>query len=235
MRILTLIITLSLSLVANEYFAKLQPLETYNIKASVSGQITYVNNDINGLKANNSIIVELDSKVDKIELKQTNSKIKTFKEIIKLERSTLKKFQRIKSKSQMDRDNQKIKVLNLENQLLDLVTKKAMLDDKVSKKKLTETNRYISNINVKVGDFVNAGTLLYTAEDLSKGKVEIFLPIDTAMEQESKVIFINGEVTSYKISKLYQVADTVHISSYKCEIILDAPKNFSKLVKIEFK
>ena len=92
----------------------------------------------------------------------------------------------------------------------------------------------INNINVKLGDFVNAGALLYVADDLSKAKVEIFLPIDKAKVQSSKVIYINGKETTYKINKLYKVADIKHISSYKCEIIIDAPKKFSELVKIEF-
>ncbi len=235
MRIISIVILLNLSIFANEYFAKLQPLETYSVKAAVSGQVIYVNDSIKGLKAKNTTIIKLDSKVDKVELNQTRNKIKTYKQIIKIEKGTLKKFQRIKSKSQVDKDNQKIKVLNLENQMADLITKKAVLEDKLDKKLLIENNRYISDINVKVGDFVNAGTLLYIADDLSKAKLEIFLPIDKAKAQSSKVIYINGKETTYKISKLYEVADIKHISSYKCEIIIDAPKNFSKLVKIEFK
>ena len=235
MRIFSIIIAFGLFLNASEYFAKLEPVETYNIKASTSGQVVYINNEIEGLNANNSTIIKLDSSVDEIDLKQTKNKIKTLGQIIKIEKSTLKKILKIRAKSQLDKDNQKIKVLNLENQLGDLVTKKAILEDKLDKKNLVEKSHYISNINVKVGDFVNAGTLLYTAEDLTKAKLEIFIPMSEAQNIKTKRIYIENRVTDYKINKIYKVADTKHISSYKCEIIIDAPKSFSRLVKIEFK
>jgi hypothetical protein len=234
-KITSMIVILNLSIWANEYFSKAQPLEIYNIKSAVSGKIIYINDSIKGSKVTNATIVKIDSKVDKVELKQTKNKIKRYKEIIKIEKGTLKKFEKIKSKSQVDKDNQKIKVLNIENQLSDLIVKKTILEDKIDKKLLVENKRYISSINVKVGDFVNPGTLLYTADDLSKAKLEIFLPIHNAKMQSKKTIYINGKKTTYKINKLYKVADTKHISSYKCEIIIDKPKNFSKLVKIEFK
>ena len=123
-KIISMIVILNLSIWANEYFSKAQPLETYNIKSAVSGKIIYINDSIKGSKATNATIVKIDSKVDKVELKQTKNKIKRYKEIIKIEKGTLKKFEKIKSKSQVDKDNQKIKVLNIENQLSDLIVKK---------------------------------------------------------------------------------------------------------------
>ena len=71
--------------------------------------------------------------------------------------------------------------------------------------------------------------------DLSKGKVEIFIPISDAKTISNKIIYIDGVKTKLKIAKLYDVADTKHISSYKCEINIPNPKQFSTLVKVEFK
>ena len=96
-------------------------------------------------------------------------------------------------------------------------------------------NRYIYNIAVEVGDYVNPGVLLYTVMDLSKAKVEIFIPIDDIKNISNKSIYIDGTKTDLKISKLYTVADTTHISSYKCEIIIPNPTQFSSLVKVEFR
>jgi len=59
--------------------------------------------------------------------------------------------------------------------------------------------------------------------------------MDSAMDIKNKTIYLDGKKSDLKISKLYTVADTKHISSYKCEIIIPAPKTFSKLTKIEFK
>ena len=71
--------------------------------------------------------------------------------------------------------------------------------------------------------------------DLSAGKLEIYIPIDKSAEIQNKSIYLDGIKTDLKISKLYTVADSTHISSYKCEIIVPSPKSFSNLVKIEFK
>ena len=70
---------------------------------------------------------------------------------------------------------------------------------------------------------------------LSAGKLEIYIPIDQAANIKNKSIYLNGLKTDLKISKLYKIADTTHISSYKCEIVIPTPKSFSNLVKIEFK
>ncbi|VAY86201.1 hypothetical protein MNB_ARC-1_860 [hydrothermal vent metagenome] len=235
MRIIYYIFILTIFVDANEYFAKLQPIETYNIKASTSGKVVFVNEKIKGLSANNSIILKLDSKVDNIDLKQTIKKLNVLSQIIKIERNILNKFKSIRSKSQFDKDNQKIKIFNLENKRSDLIIKKAILEDKINKKKFKEFNKYISNINVKVGDYVNPGAFLYTANNISKSKLEIYIPIEKANLYKQKTIYIDDKKTKYTISKLYKISDTKNLSSYKCEIIVDAPKQFSKLVKIEFK
>jgi hypothetical protein len=220
---------------ANEYFAKVEPLITYNIKSTINGEVIYVNDKSKGYDVVNSVMVKLNTKLDIIELRQIKHKIKTLNKIIKLEKNTLNKFKKIRSKSQLDKDNQNIKILNLENQLNDLITKKATLEDKISNKTIKVKNRYISNINVKVGDYINAGTLLYTANDLSKAKLIIYLPIKDAKSYLNKTIYIDNRQTKYKINTLYKIADSKHISSFKCEIIIDKPALFSTLVKIEFK
>lgn len=41
--------------------------------------------------------------------------------------------------------------------------------------------------------------------------------------------------TAYKISRLLNIADSKNISKYMAQIIIESPKLFSKLVKIELK
>lgn len=50
-----------------------------------------------------------------------------------------------------------------------------------------------------------------------------------------KQYILIGKKSNLKIDKIYKVADSKHISSYKVEIIVPNPKTFSRLVKIEFK
>lgn len=220
---------------ASEYYAKIEPASTYNVKSSVSGKVLYVNKNIESKNIKNGTIVKIDSNVNSIDLKQSKIKLSGLKDILAIEKSTLKSFQKVSSKSKFDKDNQKIKILNVASSISDLETKVATLKDLILNKTLKEQNRYIYNIAVEIGDYVNPGTLLYTAMDLTKGKLQIFIPISKANEIKNKTIYLNGEKTDLKISKLYTVSDTKHISSYKCEIDIPSPKEFSLLTKIEFK
>lgn len=229
------LLLLSVVAYANEYYAKIEPFNTYNIKSAVSGKVIYVNNDIESKNIKKETIIKIDDKVNKIDLKQSKIKLESLQQVLQIEQNTLKSFKRVSSKSQFDKDNQKIKILNIQSSISDLKTKIETLKDTIEKKQNIEKNRYIYNIAVEEGDYVNPGTLLYTAMDLRNGKLEIFIPIQDAKTIKNKSIFIDGKQTNLKISKIYKVADSKHISSYKCEIILPNPENFSKLVKIEFK
>jgi len=234
-KIFSLLVLISSIVYANEFYAKLNPVHTYNVKSAVSGKIVYINDDIKANIANNSTVIKIDSKIDEEDLRQSQNKIKNLQEILKIEEGTLKSFKKVSSKSKFDKDNQKIKILNIISSINDLKTKIATLKDMISKKTLIVKNDYIYDIAVEVGDYVTPGVLLYSSADLSAGKLEIFIPIDSAKEIKNKTIYLDGKKTDLKISKLYKMADLVHISSYKCEIIVPSTNNFSTLVKIEFK
>ena len=235
MKILTLFLLTITTIFASEYYAKLEPIESYQIKSAVSGKVIYSNSKIEGLKANNSTIIEIDSMVNKVELEQSRNKLKYIDEMIKIETNNYDRLNQVSSKSAFEKDTQKLKVINLESSKADMIIKIETLKDTISNKKLVEKSNYIFNIAVKDGDYVNAGTLLYEAKDLSKGKLEIFVPIAQIDEIKNKEIFLDGEKSNIKISKIYEVADATNISSYKVELILENIKTFSRLVKVEFK
>lgn len=235
MKKLTLFLLTITTIFASEYYAKLEPIESYQIKSAVSGKVIYSNSKIEGLKANNSTIIEIDSMVNKVELEQSRNKLKYIDEMIKIETNNYDRLNQVSSKSAFEKDTQKLKVINLESLKADMIVKIDTLKDTISNKKLIEKSNYIFNIAVKEGDYVNPGTLLYEAKDLSKGKLEIFVPISQIEEIKNKEIFLNGVKSDIKISKIYEIADSTNISSYKVELILDNAKIFSRLVKIEFK
>ena len=235
MKILTLFLLTITTIFASEYYAKLEPIESYQIKSAVSGKVIYSNSKIEGLKANNSTIIEIDSMVNKVELEQSRNKLKYIDEMIKIETNNYDRLNQVSSKSAFEKDTQKLKVINLESLKADMIVKIDTLKDIISNKKLIEKSNYIFNIAVKEGDYVNPGTLLYEAKDLSKGKLEIFVPIAQIEEIKNKEIFLDGVKSDIKISKIYEIADSTNISSYKVELILDNAKIFSRLVKIEFK
>jgi len=220
---------------AEEYYAKLEPIESYSIKSSVNGKVIYSNKDIEGKIAKNSKIIEIDSYVDRIDLQQSLKKLDAINEMIKLQNINYQRLLKIKSKPGFEKDNQKINVVNLEVTKADTLINIANLRDSIKNKKLIEKDLYIYNINVKEGDYVTPGTLLYEAKDLNKGKLEIYIPILEIENIKNKTIYLDGKKTDLKIDTIFNVADSKHISSYKVKIVIDKPKVFSRLVKIEFK
>lgn len=235
MKYLVFVLIFLSSLSANEYYAKLEPVESFEIKSAVSGKVIFSNSDIEGKKANNTKIIEIDSYVDRIDLEQSKKKLDAINAMMKIEEKNYNRLLKVTSKSGFEKDNQKVKVINFQTTKADILIRIANLRDSIKNKKLVENSKYIYNIAVKEGDYVNPGTLLYESKDLSKGKLEIFVPISDIENIKEKTIYIDGKESDLKINRIYEVADTKHISSYKLKIIIDNPKTFSRLIKIEFK
>lgn len=236
MKIVSFLLITANLLFAMEYYSKLEPFDSYVVKSAVSGKVVYSNSDIEGKFTNKKTkIIEIDNTIDTVDLKETKKKLKVLEEMLKIQDKNYQRLNQVSSKSAYEKDNQKIQVLNLESSKSDLIIKIANLEDSIKNKKLFEKNRYIYNIEVKKDDYVSPGTLLYEAKDLTKGKLEIFIPISDYESILNKTIFIDGKKSDLKIDKIYKVADSKHISSYKCEIIVPNPKIFSRLVKIEFR
>lgn len=234
-KIIGSLLIVSASLLANEFYAKIEPLETYTIKSSVNGKIIKAYESLEGKFVVKDSIIEIDNQLNTIDLKNTQEKLQTLKSILEIEEEILKSYEKVSSKSKYDKDNQKIKILNIISQISDLETKIATLQDTIANKKYELINQYLYKLNVKKGDYVNPGSTLFTAMDISSGKLTIYVPIDLIEEIKSKEIYIDSQKTNLKINKIYDVADEKHISSYKCEILIPKPQKFSTLVKIEFK
>ncbi len=235
LKIVNTLLISSILLNASEYYAKIVPIETYNIKSSVSGKVVYVNKNLESTSVKDKIIIQIDSKIDTIDLKHTQEKLKITKQIVALEKQNLKRLNKISSKSQFEKDNQKIKILNLKSSITDLQQKIDFLKDKILNKTIKIDNLYIYDIIIQQNDYVNPGTLLLTAMDISKTKLDFFVPINEITKIKNKTIYLDNKKTNYKISKISKISDTKYISSYRCEIIIPNNINLSHLTKIEFK
>jgi hypothetical protein len=222
-------------IVKKEFISRVLPLEIYTIKSTISGEVVFTNTKIEGKQSHNNTIIKIDKELNLLELKQINEKLKITNNMLKIESNNYSIIRSISSKSQFEKDSQKLKVLNLQSTMADLTIKLDTLKNIIKHKTLINKDNYIYNIYVKSGDYVNPGTKLYEAYDLSKAKLIIFIAKDDKENIKNKTIYLNGDKTDYKIDKLYYVADSKYISRYKCEIIIKCPKDFSKLVKIEFK
>lgn len=138
MRLVLISIFLTVSVFASEYYAKLEPVQSYKIKSSVSGKVVYTNEEIEGKEANNSLIVQIDSNIDKIDLEQSKNKLSFINEMINIEQKNYDRLSRISSKPAFEKDSQKLKVVNLKSSKADIIIKIENLKDTISKKRLIE-------------------------------------------------------------------------------------------------
>jgi hypothetical protein len=218
-----------------EFYSTVNPIKSFAVKSAVSGEVVSVDKSLEKKFVNSARIIQLDNALDSVNLEQTKIKLANLKEVYAIESGILDSYNKVSSKTKIDKDAQQIKILNMSSSIADMEMQVANLKNNIAKKSIKINKIYLSSIEVEVGDFVNAGGLLYKGFDLSSGKLEVFLPINEIESFKKKTIYLDGVKTNLKISKISKVADEKNISSYKAEILVKNPKTFSKLVKVEFK
>jgi multidrug resistance efflux pump len=252
------------SLYSSEYFAKANPVDEFHIRSSVAGQVVSVSLKSEGKVSDGGVILKIDDKIDLAELASSKSKLEITKESIKLLQESVKNSKRsmqiakgsydrvknLQSYSRVQKDAKLTALINSTNSyiqsktnlqkqktiLSDLEVKIKSLKDKIDKKNIKiKKGDLIYKIYPNVGDFVGIGAKLVDSYDISHAKLVIYLNEDDLRGIKDKKIYIDSKETEYKIDKIWSVADSKNISSYRAEIIIDAPKLFSKLVKVEFK
>ena len=122
---------------------------------------------------------------------------------------------------------------SLKTQIADLNLRKVQLIRSISDKNLSHKGFILYSIDVKVGQVVGMSTPLARIADTSRAKLTIFLDETDVIDAKNKVVYIDGEKTDYKISRVLNIADSKNISKYMAQIIIKSPKIFSKLAKIE--
>ena len=246
------------------YYAKTEPKIEYVIKSEVSGRVLFVNEDLEGRVSKGEILVRIDDFADKVNLRNKKNRLKSSKIVLKSINQSLKNLQAIlrikeknfqkinslKSRSIFEKDLEKVALLNIKNsyqQMLqqkqqtlstisDFDTQIKILQDNIKKKSIfVKKGFYIYSIDIKKDDFLSVGRVVLKTADLSQAKLTIFVDVDESKEIQNKQIFIDEQKTNYKIDKIWKVADSKNISSYRVEILIDKPKKFSKLKKIYFK
>lgn len=263
MRKIILLIFVSVFVYGDTYFAKLEPYESYNIKSDVAGKVLYCDLSKEGRYVKDAFIVKIDDKTDRDDLQTSMKKLSDLKEMEKLIRQNINalrqtyqikkrnydRIKNLKTKSNFEKDNQLVTVIaantallnakqsliNLQNSIKDLEYKIFVLKDRIAKKNIAIKERYIYKLNVKKGDYVAPGVLIMTVMDISKAKAVVYLSYEDRENLDKKVIYINGKKTSLKFAKVWNITDSVNISSYRAEIYLPKPKEFSKVIKIELR
>ena len=92
MKYLAILFLLISSVFSNEYYSKLEPIHTFVVKSSVNGKVVFSNDKIEGFTSNNTKIIEIDSIVENLELKQVSDKLELIKKMIKIEDKNYKRL-----------------------------------------------------------------------------------------------------------------------------------------------
>lgn len=256
-------IFLSSFLFSKVYYSKVEPYEIRNISSNVAGLVLYIDEAKIGNKLTTDSYIKIDSQLDEKELKYIkeklvylNTTVKTNKKVLNNLKALLKRkrlnYEKIKSlniKSIVEKDREFYDLINSENQLLstmkevdnlnvqiaDLKLRKAHLERSVLDKNFKAEGFMLYSLLVRPGQVVGVSTPLAQVADVSRAKLTLFLDEVDVIEVKKKNVYIDGVLTSYKVSRILNIADSKNISKYKAEIIINPPKVFSKLVKIELK
>jgi len=263
MRYILLLLFSSL-LFAKVHYAKVEPYESVVLKSAVSAQVVEVVLDAEGKMIKDAEVIHLDDRLDKADLNASEESMKLLKNMrginqemvtnlsdaLKRQKGYYERLNKLSTASKTQKDtafsafvsanNQflstKEKIETLKKQILDMAYKIERLKDSIAKKSIRLNQRYLYKLTVRRGDFVNPGSPLATVQDLSRGKLTLFLEPSEMKGIHQKQVLIDGKETAYKVDKVWRVADEKFISSYRAEIYIEKPANhFSKLVKVELK
>jgi hypothetical protein len=240
-----------------------EPYEIRNISSNVSGIVLLVDENMIGKRLSSKPYIQIDTELDDKELKYIENKLvylkstlntneeilKNFEELLNKKRENYDKIKVLKVKSAVEKDREFYDLISSENQFLntqkeinslkiqisDLEFRKAQLNRTIKDKNLSAKDFVLYSISVKPGQVVGISAPLAQVADISKALLTIYLDEADMNDINNKVIYLDGNKTDYKISRILNIADSKNISKYMAQIVIESPKLFSKLVQVELK
>ena len=253
----------SATLSAAEHYARFEPVEVTTLKAAASGEILKADLSAEGTLVKAGEIVRIDDRLDRLDLNRSRRSLELIAKTLDLTRRMLpglkesarrqelyyQRMQKLSTASQTQKDqayygmvnarNQYLSTLeneiNLQKQLLDLQQKISSLEDRIAKKSIRLENRYLYKLMVRSGEYASPGMALAVVDDLSRGKLVVYLSPEELKSLEKKKIWIDGKATDLSFDKIWKVTDEKYISSYRAEIVMEPTFPFSSLHKVEIK
>ena len=262
-KIILFLLVLSSLLFSKVYYSKVEPYEVRNISSNVAGLVLFTDDNKIGKKLSSKSYIKIDSELDVKEIKYINEKLVHLKNTVKSNEEVLKNLEELlvrkrknydnikslKIKSTLEKDREFYDLVSSENQFLntmrdinnlkiqiaDLELRKAHLKRSIADKNLTAKGFTLYSISVKAGQVVGMATPLAQVADISRALLTIYLDEEDLIGVDKKKIYLDGVESKYTISRILNIADAKNISKYMAQIIIDPPKIFSKLVKVELR
>ncbi|MEA1892723.1 MAG: HlyD family secretion protein [Campylobacterota bacterium] len=263
MRVLIILFLMFSFAYSKIYYSKVEPYEIRDISSNVSGVVLFIDENMIGEKLMEKAYIQIDSELDEKELVFIKEKLEYLRDIVGVnqivlvnlenslerKRKNYKRIEDLKFKSVVEKDREYYDLVSSENlylatqkeiqnlkiQITDLKLRKEHLQRSVSDKYLNHKGYVLYDILVKVGQVVGISTPLAKIADISRAKLTIYLDEPDVIGAKNKLVYIDGEKTSYRVSRVLNIADEKNISKYMAQIIIDSPRLFSRLVTIELK
>ncbi|MDY0117919.1 MAG: HlyD family secretion protein [Sulfurimonadaceae bacterium] len=263
MRIIILFLFSCSLLFSKIYYAKQEPYEVREIAANISGLVIFSDETKLGEQLQDAPYALLDDELDKKELLSVEKKIILLEKSIKNNEEILenlaksltkkqknyKRIEKLTIKSTLEKDrefhdlvasqNQYLstekELQSLEIQITDLKLRSEVLERSIKDKSFSAKGFVLYSLEVKKGEVVPVASKIAKIADISRGKLVIYLDAEDVDCAEKKTIYLDGVKSSYKLLHIIPIADGVNISKYMAQIITDAPKVFSKLIKVELR
>lgn len=263
MPIIFALLFLVVNIHAKEYYAKAEPYEIFTVSSNVSGEVIYTDLDSQGKVLGKKGYLQIDDTLDRAELQSVENKIaaliKTlehnrqmelnYRQMVEMKQSNFDRIKDLKIKSSVEKDREYFDVVSSRNALLgvqkeieslnislgDLKLRRTQLRKSINDKHLSAPGKVLYQLMVKPSAVVNPGTPLAQIADIRKAKLTLYLGADEAQSIHKKKIYLDGKMTPYTINRLWKIADPSKLSSYRAEILISPPSQFSHLIKVEFK
>ena len=239
MRNIIYIIALAIGLNASEYYAKVEPYKTYTISSELSAKVEFVNKKKEySLVKQKALVLKLDSTDEDIEFDSAKKSLVIQEEVLKIKQSNYKNKVKVRQLSIYDKNQEKLSYLDSKQIVEDLKKNIKVIQKQKQRKEFFVEDKYLKEIYVNKGEYVQIGQMLFELYDFSRSKLEVFVRPNDIEGLKQKSIYINDKKSEYKIEKVSKVRDTQRVSTYKVILYKDNPSRnikFGEIVKVEFR
>ena len=223
---------LALGAYAGEYAATVEPYEHYTVAAATAGQVVFIDRETEGHVAGETPVIRLDDSLTGVRLEATRQLYENQKEIYQVRKKTYQKIAAMTTKTEFEKDTEKITMLSAQSTMLQTKENLDTLKDQLEKMTVRAKGRYIYQIHVNEGAYVNPGTALFDAFDTSRSKITVYVRKDEVAMLGEMRLEVDGVEGPWRIGKVWDVADSRYISAYKMELIGPPLKRFSQLATV---
>lgn len=224
---------------ASSYMGQIQPYEKTEVVSEVNGIIVNVNRQLEfKYVSSGENIVEVEKEQEEIELSGLKKSLYLVQEIYKLKNSNFQSKNRVNQISRYEKNLEKSSVYEIQNSIAELQKNIKLIEYRKKKKTFSIHNKYINNIFVREGDYVDIGTKVMEVYEVSKLKIELYVRAKEIKNLSEKTIMIDGQPSSFKIDKISHVKDARNLSSFFVRLVKDstsADTYLGDVVKVEFK